>query len=555
MTITIKVENVRGCSEAKFSFEKIALLIGENGDGKTSILKPIGLIASGMVPKKDVRKRMLKDGASRGFIGIARGNDSTVLDVPNDDATTSTGWPKANKYSAGLVKLAEEKPNDLSVFLQKLLKTEPGQNELFKELQKQKVSTDLQNAVWERVRSKGWNDAHKFYVERGRDLKSQWHGISGLTWGSKQAAAWTPKEWEPELDGKSEKTLTDELVQQKETLEGMIAIEAVDENELARLQEEYLALPELNAKLTECAEIRKEREAKLKELTEKLKALPRPGVPPKTYECTHCKAEHVFVNGELKAAPPKVVEDVPAMKKAIADLEHEVSIAGQLFHASSSAERGAQLAVFNAKTAHEKYQTLMDRPKAEKPDPVRLEKQRAQVDRAEKRLAAFRQKTQADVKHMSVMDNQLIIDTLAPEGFRQKHTADALMKFNADYLDAQCKIANCKPVRITKQMDITLGGRLYEDLSVGQQYLVNAVFAIAIARIQKDDILLFDHAECLDSPSKKGLFQMLAAVGIPAVVAFVGRKDQAPDLQKSGIGQTFWCEDGVIKPLKAPVAV
>lgn len=551
----ISINDVGGCVSANLTITKdapIALLLGDNGASKSSVIKAIALAASGIVPTAAGRKSMLRDGASRGRI-VVGGNS---IDLPNDDAITSDGTTKASKYATFQTKFAEEKPAELSIFLQKLLKTEPTQEQLEAELFAAKVSKEMGSAVWARVESKGWNDSHKFYSERGRDLKNQWHGIAGLTWGSKQSANWTPGDWEPELDGKSEATLQEELVQQRETLEGMIRFEAVNEEELAKLQEEYLDLEKRKRERSEAKEELDQKEKALRSASAKLQALPRPGAPVKTVSCKKCKTEHIYSNGDIILAPEKPkVEDIEKQTKDIKEAEHEASIAGQVFAGAEAAYRRTDLAVHNAERAHERYMELMKRPKSEKPDPVLLEKQRALVARCEKRLQAFKVKTAADSKHNAVVDNQKIIDVLAPDGFRQKHSATAIEKFNQNYLSYE-SVSGFKEVRLAKNLDITYGGRLYKDCSDGEKWKTNAIFTIALARIQGDSILLFDKAEELDKPGKRGLCQVLASLQIPAVIAYTGTdRETSADLASMGIGASYWLANGELKPLKEAVAV
>jgi|GEM_PF-5857870 len=552
----ISINDVKGCVSADFQLTKIALLLGDNGASKSSVIEAISIAASGNVPTKAARKELIRDGASRARVQVG----SNSIDLPNDDATTGDGTIKANKFSIYFGDrdgLADEKPAELSVFLQKLLNTEPTQDQLENELVRAKVSKEILAAVWANVERRGWNDSHKFYSERGRDLKSQWHGIAGMTWGSKQSATWTPKEWEPELDGKSESTLQDELVQNRETLEGLIRFEAVSEDEIEKARAEWETLETAQAarevKKVELAEL----ETELRKLNGQLQSLPRAGVPPKTLSCTKCKSLHVLSNGELIAAPEMpAIADIEKQKSDIKELESQCSIAGQKFAGAEAAYRGADLAVHNAENAHRKYMALVSKPKHEKPDPVLIEKQRGLVQRCENRLQAFKLKAQADLKHCAVTDNQLVIDVLAPDGFRQKHSALAIEKFNSEYLEKYNDIAGFKPIRLEKNLDITFNGRLYRSLSKGEKYKVNALFAVVVAKIKGDSILLFDEAEKLDAPGRNGLYKLCYAVEIPAVIAMTGtRREASQDLATVGLGASYWLSKGVMAPLNAEVAV
>lgn len=548
----VEIKNIRGCEYAKFPVDGIVLIAGKNGAAKSSIAKAMGLVITGLVPSKERLARMVKTGNGSGSVAITDGGQGSSIEIPSQTAVEGTGWPQASKYAAGLVRFSEEKSAEQSTILQKLLETEPGEIDLANELKKNGVSEENIAAVWATVKRRGWDDAHKFYAERGRELKAQWDQIAGEKYGEKKAANWTPKEWESDLDGLSEQTLIEQLAQQTETLEELIRFEAVNDELMNQVKEEWLGLEPAKTEREECKAEEARLEAQFKKLNDELKALPRPSASIVTQACPHCKGELIAPGGKIQIPPPREsTEEAAARLKAIAEKQAEIDELGPRLSLAQNATMAASLKVNACEKAGQKHMELLKQEKGQAVSQKQVEAARQAVSRAKSRLESFRLKSKAEAKHESIESNQLIIDTLRPDGFRQKHTNEALLRFNQDYLTAQCEIAGFPLVKIDRNLNITMDGRLYDDLSDGEKYRVNAVFQTALARIQQADLLVFDGADILDSDGRRGLFQMIRSVGLKAVVTMTTRREQTPNLSKMGIGVTYWLEHGRLEKLEA----
>jgi hypothetical protein len=80
-----------------------------------------------------------------------------------------------------------------------------------------------------------------------------------------------------------------------------------------------------------------------------------------------------------------------------------------------------------------------------------------------------------------------------------------------------------------------------------------------MAKIDKSDCVLIDEADVLDKPGRDGLFSMLAAHTVCAVVGMTMNKpQQLPNLAGAGLGTAYWIERGTVKTREealAPVAL
>ena len=342
----VEIQNIRGCEFAKFPVDGIVLIAGKNGAAKSSIAKSLGLVLTGLVPSKDRLSRMVKTGNGKGSVSITDGARGSSIEIPSQSAVEGTGWPTASKYAAGLVRFSEEKTTEQSTMLQKLLRTEPGEAELTAELEKQGVSESNIAAVWATVQRRGFDDAHKFYAERGRELKAQWDQIAGEKYGEKKAANWTPKDWESDLDGLSEQTLTEQLAQQTETLEELIRFEAVNDELMNQVKEEWLGLEPAKEEREACRAEEARLEAAFRKLNEELKALPRPSVSVKTQKCPGCNCDLIAPGEKIQFPPERESEEEAAARlKKIADKQAEIDEMAPRLALAQNATMAARLKV------------------------------------------------------------------------------------------------------------------------------------------------------------------------------------------------------------------
>ena len=96
-----------------------------------------------------------------------------------------------------------------------------------------------------------------------------------------------------------------------------------------------------------------------------------------------------------------------------------------------------------------------------------------------------------------------------------------------------------------------MGKRRYQNLSSSEQWRVRLAVQLLIAKRDGSNIVLLDDCEILVRERREPLIMMLKDCGIN-VVATMSISDganNAPDLARAGLGQTYWVEGGKILPL------
>ena len=169
--------------------------------------------------------------------------------------------------------------------------------------------------------------------------------------------------------------------------------------------------------------------------------------------------------------------------------------------------------------------------------------------RAEIRLKAFLAKGAADAVHTQIYYNDRAVKILAPEGLRASKLRTRLDDFNSELITLS-HVAGWRSATVQPDMTLSYGTRPYPLLSASEQYRVRACLQVAMAKLDKSDIVILDAADILDGAMRRGLIDMLIVAEIPALVCMtVSREDQIPDLRKSGIGHSYVIEDGVTRLL------
>lgn len=176
-------------------------------------------------------------------------------------------------------------------------------------------------------------------------------------------------------------------------------------------------------------------------------------------------------------------------------------------------------------------------------DPQRVDKARAALHDARRRLEAFRQKEEADSINRSALQGIALAGILAPEGLRQTKFVGAIDTIN-HALARLSEAAKWQKVEMDRDLNMTYGGRHYSVCSGGEKYRIRAVLQTAMAEIDGSTALIFDWDVAMDVAGYRGLVLLAKAAGKEAVIAAVLTRDQVPNLAEAGLGRTYWLADG-----------
>lgn len=559
MSIAISVREYRGCERADVTVSTIALLAGLNGAGKSSFMDAAASALSqsplpSFIKKKDA-KLLVRRGADKAKVTAVMDKSAITVKLP-DAELVSDGPPiRVSQYASGLVSVVDLSDRDRRKVLAEYLDAEPGEDDLRDALTDLDLKPETIKEIWEFIKLNGWDNAHTKWQEAGARAKGRWEQVTGEKYGSKKGASWLPQNWDEELGGATTTALADVVAKAKTDLETALKSTAVQEDRIEQLRADA-------ANITKLTEDKERAQTKLTALTKTqdeaeaaYKALPKPPADESHPSCPHCGADVMVMQiggGKYKLDKPKQLT-AKQREKMDAALTEAHAKATEAMDAVSEAQvelnriSGALADATDAKAQLEKIEAQQKKGNTG----ADVEKCRETLAKAEGNLKAFQDERQATQLHTEIMSLAGIVNALAPDGLRKRRMTRAIEKFNAELLRPIAEKASFNEIKLDEELQPTYRGTLYGLASASEKFRVKTVLQIAMAMLDKSQVVLIDGADVLDQPGRNGLFEMLSKLTIPSIVAMtLSSPDKAPDLEQAGLGQTYWIMDGMCKPLR-----
>ena len=215
-------------------------------------------------------------------------------------------------------------------------------------------------------------------------------------------------------------------------------------------------------------------------------------------------------------------EDLDQIKKLAESYQQIIAAINEREHIKGSEEQLARLKAMTGAT----------------PDQIQVADEMVSEIEIDLSLCQLYKSTQKIAK--AIAGNKIIADALAPDGVRKQVVVRAIDAFNSD-LNLISTKANWPVAKVENDLSVTFGGRIYWLLSESEKFRCRVTLQLAMARIDKSELVVIDAADILDKYGKNGLFSALMAVGIPSFVTMTfSDKDKMPDLSASGIGFSKW---------------
>lgn len=541
MKATIK--NFMGCASAEVEASKIALILGLNGQGKTSTLLPIAAALRGGVPlglQKTKAGMLVKTGAGAASVVLEEDGSKVEVFWPKcERRSEGVSAPEASDIAVGAVAFPAMADKDKVELLRDILKTDPVKQELCEALADAGLSEKVQEAVWHNIEAEGWDASLDRAKEKGRSLKSQWALIAGETYGEKKAASWFPQGWENDLETTSTEALEADVSLARADLEDKIANQAISADELARLQEKADGLAETEKKCDDAAGKVTEAQKALKEARAAREKLPK--LPNYDLVCPHCGKPVVYQFGKLEAVKQSLsAEEREKLEQQILDADNAVSKAERELNAAKHDFILADSDLQAIKKAKEELESKHGKTI----QPAEVDEARNAVRKAETRLQSFNRYNEALRVHRNILENQAIINVLEPEGIRRRSLEKGLSDFNGR-LEYLCHVAGWACVKVDGDMSVIYNDRPFVLCSESEKFRAKVTLQAAIAEYDGSHALVVDAADILDNKGRAGLLKLLAGQSYCSFVGMMAAKPSAaPDLKKLGIGRKYWVEAG-----------
>lgn len=564
---------------------------------------------------KSAAGQLLRDGEKRGSCKITTADGSATVNWPGASASTDGDAPTATLMACGLVSLVDMKPAQAATTLIEILRALPTRDDLSAALpgvpvamldaiwqrveaegwdgahKRAVVRGQEFKGAWEHVTGERWGSAKGAEWRPAGYSDDQVDNVAELRdrleqFVARNARAESVVRQRQELQAVIDRAPdTAPVVQDLESqLEKAIANRAGDAGRRAALESVINQAEgvDLDAACERADEARKA----VEDAKAEHDALPQPLADKDPVSCPHCGEglEIVSRTDVRKAVSINKAEQkrrAEAIGKAIGRLEtarseyHAAEAEANRLQAlvdrandaraeleampsgtvtddeiaalrqSVASAREAERAMSAAADAREKLQAL---PEAEVVDVQDLRDELAEAEIAAHEADRVKQ---AAGYHQKILDNQRLIDELAPTGLRQRKLAECLAELNGNILDL-CSTAGWASVELADDLSATLGGRPYLLLSESEKFRVRVALQVALAGYDGSDAVIIDAADILDRAGRNGLFKLLRRADVPALVCMtIDEPAKVPDLSKAGMGRSYWIADAVLAPVGA----
>ena len=509
MKITgLTVSNFLGVPHLQHTMTSPILFIaGDNGSGKSSLQQAVRFALTGAQPrgvaKVSERAKLLTEGAGTGFVQL----DTSAGPVRRSikDAKLVGELPELPHLDLCLdaAQFARLPDVDRRKLLFAITKTKINNEVVAEQLALKEIPSDIIEQILPRL-SAGFPTASAFARDKAAEARGAWRGTTGENYGAVKAESWTAPASENRPDPEAANQHKAEIVTLRNRLPELHASVARVEQAMPEERLAELRTQAANTKSHFDAQeaLQADYDAKTQRVRE-LEATDRGagGLGP----CPCCGKALALRNDVLVEAE----EALPP-----ADLRAALSAAKVDAHDAYTALQGARRALACAEAA---AQTLKDLP----PPPTDEDHEAAAVldsvtdliREHEQALAALQQaeaagrdaelRTQAAAgHHRTAAAWKAAEDALAADGIPSILLARALDPVNAALAQLAAASGWRQPV-VTKDIELTYGGRAYALLSESEQWRADALFATTIARLTGTGVLLLDRFDVL-APQHRG---------------------------------------------------
>lgn len=573
----IDVKNFQGLHYAALTVSEPVLLVsGGNGAGKSSLLDAIAMAYTGnpsrVTLKRDI-KSLITDGAKKGYISVHTSEGQFGTELP---ATKTAVHFSGNNFlpfalDASAFAALDDKARRKLLF--ELTGASAKPQVIAEKLKSRGISAELIEQVKPLLLS-GFPAAAEHAKNLVSEARGGWKQATGETYGSAKAEDWEPEDAGIVIDPKQLAKAKTDLAQLDADLNDSLETLGARKSEAAQAQQQAAKIAELQeaAAMLDRRKIKLDRDkADLATWQKQVEQAREAGGTKKeglihdmacalkkaaeTYPITQGEiepllamyvAEHGPIGGsggdpELAKRLPEFLEIVTKIKGTVANSERDLKAsqdAATALEALTATPAPTAEAIENAETAINELRQQRDKAKAAVTAMQDAEKSIAERDSTIKKAAAL---------HGQVVAWGEIADALSPTGIPAEILKSALSPVN-ELLTELAKVANWKEVRITGDIEITYGERLYGLLSESEKWRTDTLLSIAVASLSGLKFVTLDRFDVLEAAARPQALKLLLQCTSKELIdqAIMAGTMKAPMAKLPKGMQQAWIADGVI---------
>lgn len=578
MKIThIDVKNFQGLHYAALTVSEPVLLVsGGNGAGKSSLLDAIAMAYTGnpsrVTLKRDI-KNLITDGAKKGSISVHTSEGQFGTELPTTKTAVHFTGNNFLPFALDASAFAALDDKARRKLLFELTGASAKPQVIAEKLTSRGISAELIEQIKPLLLS-GFPAAAEHAKNLVSEARGGWKQATGETYGSAKAEGWEPEDTGIVINPEQLAKAKTDLAQLDADLNDSLETLGARKSEAAQAQQQVAKVAELQetASLLDRRQIKLDRDKADLASWQKQVELAREAGGSKKEGLIHDMAcaldESLAVYPDLNEKVAPLLEAYTADHGAIGGSEGNPELAkrlsefqgyvSKLTSAVANSERDLK-ASQNAVTALEAL-TATPAPTAEVIESAEtaINELRQQRDKAKAAVTAMQdaEKSIAErdstIRTAAALHGQVvawgeIADALSPTGIPAEILQSALSPVN-ELLTELSKMAGWKEARITGDIEITYGERLYGLLSESEKWRTDTLLSIAVASLSGLRFVTLDRFDVLEPSARpqalKLLLQCASKELLDQAIMAGTMKEPMAKLPK-GMQQT-WIAEGVI---------
>lgn len=570
MSIRVRIRNIVGIESADITLtDKILLVAGLNGAGKTTLLQSVASAATGAweIRGADRKKQLalvVRKGAKEGVVLLEYPGGSVRITYP-DGKIEQTGKPieLGTPLGMGAVRFMSLSAEKRMAEMAKRFAMSPSRKDfdgywrsnpvagLDPDAKPGEAAREAIDKLWDDIDNSGWDAIAKREAGDCNIIQGQWFEVTGTRWGNAIRLEWAPVGL---LRGEvySADEARAALRMAREERDRVSGIAAVGEAKRNNLREAARHLEQHRKALAEAEEKQAALDAEIEGIVVTLERTPEPVDPRRFPACPHCGAA---LHAKNERGLGIVVEKAPADRLTVAEYERQAAERAALIQTSAQkrVDRDAATrdvleygALVRAAEAARDELADLDGVPLLPADEIAMAA--TGVTDAEDHLARVLKLNRAVALNEAWERQSKIRDAVAPGGIRLAVVERRTSEINAALAEIAAAAGMSEVQLDPGEAALSYDGRPYAMISESEQWRVDFVMMLLLAKEEKAKILLVDRLDLLHPQARPGVLQALAKAKVPAIVGMTARdKEAVPDLAKAGLGVSAWIGGGKLE--------
>ena len=542
--MNIHIEGVLGIKQAEFALEPgtVTVISGQNASGKTSLATALqGLLTMNANPLHlsvaDVKRSYPNETTKDGYASLVYDGTAIVWRMRSGKIEAPPVDPLCRPESVGIVDFTiSRNARERADILQRILLPEPQVvEEALRVKLGEYLNEDDKEGLMSTLRRSGWSEAESIYLDRARDSKRQWARITGRTYGVRVAADWRPEGWQADYDSLTVQQAEARVVDYRDALSMLTAVQAVSEHEAAEIAAAMAELPALEKALDAAQDkaviVRRQRDGAQavmrdhqqdvehsKGLIQNLEA----AMAMEPVPCPHCGGGLSVNNGEIEDFDvDRHTENRTAWSRKIESYEYQIKNTETVIEDVRKDYRAADKLLAQtdrewqqAKNAHVATATLARRQgqvASSAAEQAIRDAEQAQAD-AVAALEMIKACRDATKRHETIARYTEIAKAIGPAGVRAQMLDKGMSVLRATLNVLTRQVAWNADVEVTDDGAVLVKGRPVVLCSESEKWMAQACLQLTIAGICKDPVVVLDRADLLDTHNATGLMQAVTRV-------------------------------------------